>query len=100
MRRVLDRERKWKSRKTKTGRLKRRLEYQEARAKRRQRPTTASDDQEDFRQAATSDGGHAVGVYRHSVKRTLTSAHPQDHEAPIHDQQTSAPSRPRAPPSS
>ncbi len=40
MRRVQDRERKWKFRKTKAGRLRRRLEYQEARAKRRQRPTT------------------------------------------------------------
>jgi len=99
MRRVRDRERKWKSRKTKAGRLKRRLEYQEARAKRRQRPTIRSRDQKDWRQVASRDGGqHAVGVYRHAAKTTLTSPHPRDHETPNYDPQASAPSRPRAPP--
>jgi len=99
MRRVQDRERKWKSRKTKAGRLKRHLEYQEARAKRRQRATMGSGDQEGFRQAAASDGKQqAVRVYRHAAKTALTSPHPQDHETPSHDPQTSAPSRPRAPP--
>ena len=99
LRRVRDRERKWKSRKTKAGHLKRHLEYQEARAKRRQRATTGHGGQEGSRPAASSDRGQrAVGVYRDAAKTTLTSPYPQDHEAPNHDPQASAPSRPRAPP--
>jgi hypothetical protein len=99
MRRVQNRERKWKSRKTKDDCLKHRWEYQEARAKRRQHLTTGSGDQQGWRQAAASNGGQqAVRVYRHVAKTALTSPHPQDHETPNHDPQTSAPSRPRAPP--
>jgi hypothetical protein len=99
LRRVRDRERKWKSRKTKAGRLKRHLEYQEARAKRRQRATTGRGDQEGSRQAGWSDGGQrAVGVYRDGAETTLTSPYPQHHEVPNHDPQASAPSRPRASP--
>ena len=80
---------------------KRRLEYEEARAKRRQRATTGSGDREGSRPAASSDGGQrAVGVYRDAAKKTLTSPYPQDHEAPNHDPKASAPSRPRAPPAS
>jgi len=101
MRRVRDRERKWKSRKTKAGRLKRRLEYQEARAKRRQCCITRRGGQEYSRQAPSTDGGqYAVGVYGHAAKTVLTSPHPQDQEASTYDQQASAPSRPRAPPAS
>jgi hypothetical protein len=99
LRRVRDRERKWKWRKTKAGRLKRRLEYQEVRAKRRQRATTGRGGQEGSRQAASSVGGQrTVGVYREGAKRTLISSYPQDHKAPNHDPQTNTPSRPRAPP--
>jgi hypothetical protein len=96
---VRDRERKWKSRKTRAGRLKRRLEYEEARAKRRQRAATGRHGREGSPPAASHAGGqHAVGVYRDAAKTTLTSPYPQDHEAPNHDPQTNPPSRPRAPP--
>jgi hypothetical protein len=98
MRRVQDRERKWKTRKTKAGRLKRRLEYQAAQRRRGQpRHTARSSDHGDSRQAASPDRGHAVGFYGHPAKRTLTSPYPQ--KAPTHDQQRSAPSQPRPPPS-
>jgi hypothetical protein len=99
MRRVRDRERKWKSRKTKAGRWKRRLEYQALRAKRRQRALPGNEDREDSRPAAAREGRpRAVGVYRHASKSPLTSPHPQDHETPNHDPQANPPSRPRAPP--
>jgi hypothetical protein len=99
LRRVRDRERKWKSRKTKAGRLKRRLEYEEARAKRRQRAATGCHGREGSPPAASHAAGQqAVGVYRDAAKTTLTSPYPQDHETPNHDPQTNTPSRPRAPP--
>ena len=103
MRRVRDRERKWKSRKTKAGRLKRRLEYQDARAKYRQHPITRSGDREDSRQAASSHGSHdPVGVYRYAEKTALGLPYPQDQnqKAPNHDQQTSPGCRSRPPPAS
>lgn len=103
MRRVRDRERKWKSRKTKAGRLKRRLEYQEARAKYRQRPTTRGGGQKGSSQAASSHGSHdPVGVYRYAEKTALGLPYPQDQnqKAPNHDPQTSPHCRSRPPPAS
>jgi len=105
MRGVRDRERKWKSRKTKAGRLKRRLEYEQARRKRRQRLPNAPQDREGSRSTTPSRGRpRAVGVYRDAVKPPLISSSVRDHqvspheEVPHHDPQTRSPSRSRAPP--
>jgi hypothetical protein len=98
MRRVQDRERKWRTRNSKAGRPKRRLECQAASQKRRQGPFSSRGDSGNACRIRPKPLGSAVRNYGPATQATLTSSRPQDHEAPNHDQKASAPSRPRAPP--
>jgi hypothetical protein len=99
MRCVQDRERKWRTRNSKAEHPKRRLECQAAPQKRRQsRFTSSRGDSGNACPIRSKPLGSAVRNYGPATQPTLPSPHPQDHEAPNHDPQASAPSRPRAPP--
>jgi hypothetical protein len=97
MRRVRDRERKYLDRKTKAGRLKRRLEYAAA-AKQRLALPSASEDAPRPRAMAGGVGAEkiAVGGYGQGEESRLPLR--QSSEVAEHDPQTSSGSRPRAPP--
>ncbi len=97
MRRVHDRERKCRKRKTKAGRLKRGFEYQAAKQRRcRQRLTLRGTERQGACPTPSDPLGCAVGFSRQATKTTLPSLHPR--EVPIHDSQTNPARRPRAPP--
>jgi hypothetical protein len=69
MRRVRDRERKWRSRKRYVGRYKRELEYQRARLKRRHRCGAAAN----TANHSASAKARAVGGYRAATQQPLSS---------------------------
>jgi len=77
MRRVQDRERKWRARNTKVGRLKRRLEYEAAREKRRQRRAAQYSDHGATGRTPLQGTTRTVVVYGNSAKPTVTSPHQQ-----------------------
>jgi hypothetical protein len=101
MRRVRDRERKYLARKTKAGRLKRRLEYSAAAKK--QLPVSSANPAS-WRSAEQRPGGRtkiAVGGYRQSDSLPVPFRQSTKLGLPKvadHDSQTGSPSRPRAPP--
>jgi hypothetical protein len=97
-----DRERKWLRRKTEAGRFKRHLEYQAARAKRRE-DRVASCGIAPGRSSARSgaEAGHPLGpvlVYRCDGDGALDLLAPT--EVIAHDPQATSGSRPRPPPAS
>jgi len=97
-----DRERKWLGRKTVAGRFKRRLEYQAARAKRRQ-DRVVSGGHVPRRSAVPPDtkAGHPLGsvlFYRRDGDGAVDSRAPT--EVIAHDPQRTPDSRPRPPPTS
>ena len=97
-----DRERKWLGRKTVAGRFKRRLEYQAARAKRRQ-DRVVSGGHAPRRSAVPPDmkPGHPPGpvlFYRRDGEGAVDSQAPT--EVIAHDPQRTPDSRPRPPPAS
>jgi hypothetical protein len=94
MRQVRDRERKWLSRKTAAGRFKRRLEYQTRRAARHGGAATAKDHAPNL---LAGERSAAVVGYEPPSRATLPCGDLK--EVPVHDPQTPACSRPRAPPS-
>ena len=96
MRRVLDRERKYRCRRSKAGRLKRSFEYEAAREKRRQRRAAGDRDNARSRRGLPSPPTVAVGFSGERAGTTLPSAHSR--EVPTHDSQTTPGLRPRAPP--
>lgn len=98
MRRVRDRERKCLRRKTEAGQFKRRLEYQAARAKRREGSGASSDAASG--QSSTHAGAkqRTVLLYRCGGGAALDLSAPT--EATAHDRQRTSGSRPRAPPAS
>lgn len=109
MRRVRDRERKRKSRKTKVGCVKRRRQCQAPQATRRQRCFTHANNQKNSYQTALGDESHPVRVSGHTAKRTLNSSHSQakqtlsssfSQEVSTDDQERDSCSRPRPPPAS
>jgi hypothetical protein len=102
MHQARDRERKWLRRKTEAGRFKRRLEYQAARAKRRQDRVT-SDGMTAGRTSTQPDmkAGHSRGsvlFYRRDGDGAVDSRAPT--EVIAHDSQRTPDSRPRPPPTS
>jgi hypothetical protein len=109
MRRVRDRERKWKCRKGKAGCLKRRRQHQAAQATRRQLCFAHTNNQKNSYQTPLGDESHPVRVSGHTAMRTLNSSHSQTkqtlgsspcQEVPADDQERDPPSRPRPPPAS
>jgi hypothetical protein len=94
MRRVRDRERKWRSRKRYVGRYKRELEYQRARLKRRHRCGAAAN----TANHSASAKARAVGGYRAATQQPLSCSTRK--EACRGDRETSAGFGPRAPPAS
>ncbi len=102
MRRAQDRERKWLRRKTAAGRLKRCLEYQAARAKRRQNrlgiPPESGDHMPRRLAARPDTKPHAVLFYRRDGDGCLDSLAPT--EVITHDPQRTSDFRPRSPPAS
>jgi hypothetical protein len=102
MHQARDRERKWLRRKTEAGRFKRDLEYQAARAKRREGHVASGDAPPG--QSSTRSGaklGHPLGpvlFYRRGNDPALDLSAPT--EVISHDPQTDPSSRPRAPPAS
>jgi hypothetical protein len=94
MRRVRDRERKHLGRKTISGRLKRRLEYQARGAPRRAAAPGTAARPPSWASLAVPK---TVGDYRNVADSSLSSAAPV--EEPADDPKTSADSRPRASPS-
>jgi len=102
MRQARDRQRKWLRRKTVAGRFKRRLEYQAARAKRRQDRVT-SDGMTAGRTATqpATKARHPLGpvlFYRRDGDGAVDSWAPT--EVIAHDPQRTPDSRPRPPPAS
>lgn len=91
-RRVRDRERKWLRRKTAAGRFKRSLEYQARWERRRDQSAPRGTASARDRRAESS----AVLGYQESSAVSLTCG--ETKEVPIHDSQTPAGARPRAPP--
>jgi len=98
MRRVRDRERKCLRRKTKAGRLKRRLEYQVARAKRREGHGASSDAVAGQSSMHAGAKQRAVLLYRRPSDAAIDLSAPT--EVPAHDRQRTPGPRPRAPPAS
>lgn len=102
MRRARDCERKWLRRKSGAGQFKRRLEYQAARAKRRQdrvgAPSGSGDDAPRRSAARPRTKPYAVLFYRRDGERALDSRTPT--EVIAHDPQGTPGSRPRPPPAS
>lgn len=97
VRRVKDRQRKWLARKTKAGRLKRRLEYHAAAKKRLPLPPRA--DQDRGRRCSSVAAGPpeiAVGDYGRSEESPLSWEHFPG--VGRHDSEADSRSRPRAPP--
>jgi len=94
MRRVLDRERKWRSRKRYAGRYKRELEYQRARLRRRNRCGAAAN----ASAHSASARSRAVGGYRAARQERLSCSTWK--EGCRDDRETSAGFSPRAPPPS
>jgi hypothetical protein len=95
MRRMQDRERKWRSRKRSVGRYKRELEYQRARIKRRRRRCDATTNVARHSGSATP---RAVRNYRAPGQESLSCSTWK--EVCHDDRETSAGPGPRAPPSS
>lgn len=98
MRQARDRERKWLRRKTEAGRFKRHLEYQAARAKRREGRVASGDAAPGQSSAQPGPKVRAVLVYRSGGDSALDLSAPT--EVIPHDPQTDPSSRPRAPPAS
>lgn len=94
MRRVRDRERKWLRRKTAAGRFKRRLEYEAQRESRRGSAALAKNH---ARNPLAGERSDAVVNYETPSQATVPCGEPQ--EISVHDSQTLARPRPRAPPS-
>jgi hypothetical protein len=98
MRRVRDRQRKCLRRKTEAGQFKRCLEYQAARAKRREGPLACGDSTPGQSSARFGPKPSTVLLYRRGGDPALDLSAPT--EVVAHDSKTSAGSRPRAPPAS
>lgn len=98
MRRARDRERKWLRRKTEAGRFKRHLEYQAARAKRREGHVAFGDMAPGQSLARPDPKARTVLVHRRGSDPALDLSVPT--EVIPHDPQTDPNSRPRAPPAS
>ena len=98
MRQARDRQRKWLRRKTEVGRFKRHLEYQVARAKRREGHSVSGDPAPGQSSALSGPQACTVLVYRCGSDPALDLSVPT--EVIPHDSQTTPGSRPRAPPAS
>jgi hypothetical protein len=98
VRQARDRERKWLRRKTEAGRIKRRLEYQAVRAKRRGDRAVSGDHVPRRSAARPRTKPSAVLFYRRDGERALDSPAPT--EVIAHDPQGTPGSRPRPPPAS
>lgn len=96
MRRVRDRERKYLSRKTPKGRLKRRREYQAAKLKRCQGRGASRSGFSDPPLAPSDSPQGSVLAYGQSADPQLGFSHSR--EVTPHDSQTTPDARPRAPP--
>lgn len=96
MRQVRDRERKYLARKTKAGRLKRRLEYQAAKVKRCRGPHDHRSFPSDPSLAKSGPPQSSVLSYGGEVQRALGFPRPQ--EVTTDDPKTTLGPRPRAPP--
>jgi hypothetical protein len=97
MRQVRDRKRKYLARKTKAGRLKRRLEYAAA-AKKRLPLVPANQDASRSRQIVGGVAAGRIAVGDYGPGKPLALPFRQSSEVAEHDSQTSSGSRPRAPP--
>ena len=98
MHQARDRERKWLRRKTKAGQFKRHLEYQAARAKRREGSVASGDIAPGQSSARSGPKARTVLVYRCGSDPALDLS--ASTEVTGHDPQTTPGSRPRAPPAS